>query len=233
MNPPSTKPAITGTVAAAPKAPYTAARDAKDRSVNGTAADGSILALDRRLTEGLNLLHGRLDVLHEDVRENRRDIKQLRQDVWDGLKEAAGERGRLATDLAGLRESQNQFRAEVAARFAALEESQNQLRAEMNVRFAALEESQNQLRAEMNVRFAALEESQNQLRAEMNVRFAALEESNRQIIAIVSRIQERSEAAAWTRRRVLAAVAAGISLLVIGALLQPLLEQAAAALLGG
>ncbi len=215
MNQPSTKPAITGTVAAAPKAPYTAARDAKDRSVNGTAADGSILALDRRLTEGLNLLHGRLDVLHEDVRENRRDIKQLRQDVWDGLKEAAGERGRLATDLAGLRESQNQFRAEVAARF------------------AALEESQNQLRAEMNDRFAALEESQNQLRAEMNVRFAALEESNRKIIAIVSRIQERSEAAAWTRRRVLAAVAAGISLLVIGALLQPLLERAAAALLSG
>ena len=196
MNQPSKKPAITGTVAAAPKAPYTAARDAKDRSVNGTAADGSTLALDRRLTEGLNLLHGRLDVLHEDVRENRRDIKQLRQELWDGLKEAAAERGRLATDLAGLRESHNQFRAEVAARF------------------------------------TALEESQNQLRAEMNIRFAALEESNRQIIAIVSRIQERSEAAAWTRRRVLAAVAAGISLLVIGALLQPLLERAAAAFLG-
>ena len=196
MNQPSKKPAITGTVAAAPKAPYTAARDAKDRSVNGTAADGSTLALDRRLTEGLNLLHGRLDGLHEDVRENRRDIKQLRQELWDGLKEAAADRGRMATGLAGLRESQNQSRAEMAARF------------------------------------TALEESQNQLRAEMNIRFAALEESNRQIIAIVSRIQERSEAAAWTRRRVLAAVAAGISLLVIGALLQPLLERAAAALLG-
>ena len=215
MNRPSKKPAITGTVAAAPKAPYTAARGAKGRSVNGTAADGSTLALDRRLTEGLNLLHGRLDALHEDVRENRRDIKQLRQELWDGLKEAAGERGRLATDLAGLRESQNQFRAEVAARF------------------AGLRESQNQFRAEVAARFAGLEESQNQLRAEMNVRFAALEESNRQIIAIVSRIQERSEAAAWTRRRVLAAVAAGISLLVIGALLQPLLERVAAALLGG
>ena len=180
MNQHSKKPAITGTVAAAPKAPYTAASDAKGRSVNGTAADGSTLALDRRLTEGLNLLHGRLDVLHGDVRENRRDIKQLRQELWDGLKEAAAERGRLATktDLAALHESQSQLRAEVAARF------------------------------------------------------AALEESNRQIIAIVSRIQERSEAAAWTRRRVLAAVAAGISLLLVGALLQPLLERAAAALFG-
>ncbi|MCY3746646.1 MAG: hypothetical protein OXH05_10500 [Acidobacteria bacterium] len=49
--------------------------------MTGTAADGSTQALDRRLTEGLNLLHGRLDVLHEDVRENRRDIKQLRQEL--------------------------------------------------------------------------------------------------------------------------------------------------------
>ncbi len=160
--------------------------------MNGTAADGATLALDRRLTEGLNLLHGRLDGLHEDVRENRRDIKQLRQELWDGLKEAAAQRGRLAekTELDRLRE-------------------------------------------EMHQGFDRLEASQRQLRAEMNARFAALEESNRQIIAIVSRIQERSEAAAWTRRRVLAAVAAGISLLVIGALLQPLLERAAAALLGG
>ena len=75
--------------------------------MNGTAEDGSTLALDRRLTEGLNLLHGRLDALHEDVRENRRDIKQLRQELWDGLKEAAGERGRLATDLAGLRDEES------------------------------------------------------------------------------------------------------------------------------
>ena len=192
MNQPKKQPPITGTVAAAPKAPYTAARDAKDRSVNGTAADGSTQALDRRLTEGLNLLHGRLDVLHEDVRENRRDIKQLRQELWDGLKEAAADRARLAekTEL-------------------------------------------DRLRDEMHQSFDRLEGSGRQLRTEMNARFAALEESNRQIIAIVSRIQERSEAAAWTRRRVLAAVAAGISLLVIGALLQPLLERAAAALLGG
>ena len=210
MNQPKKQPRITGTVAAAPKAPYTAARDAKDRSVNGTAADGSTQALDRRLTEGLNLLHGRLDVLHEDVRENRRDIKQLRQELWDGLKEAAADRARLAekTEL-------------------------DRLRDEMHQGFDRLEESGRQLRTEMNARSTALEESQNQLRAEMNIRFAALEESNRQIIAIVSRIQERSEAAAWTRRRVLAAVAAGISLLFVGALLQPLLERAAAALLGG
>ena len=214
MNQPAKKSEITATVAAAPKSALHCGRGAEDRSVNGTAADGSTLALDRRLTEGLNLLHGRLDVLHEDVRENRRDIKQLRQELWDGLKESAADRARLAERSAEGTEL-------------------DRLRDEMHQGFARLEESQRQLRAEMNARLAALEESQRQLRAEMNARFAALEESNRQIIAIVSRIQERSEAAAWTRRRVLAAVAAGISLLVIGALLQPLLERAAAALLGG
>ena len=161
----------------------------RDRSVNGTGGRGDPGA-HRRLTEGLNLLHGRLDGLHEDVRENRRDIKQLRQELWDGLKEAAAERAELA-------------------------------RRPNSIAFVRTCAALHRLA------------SQRQLRAEMNARFAALEESNRQIIAIVSRIQERSEAAAWTRRRVLAAVAAGISLLVIGALLQPLLERAAAALLGG
>ena len=197
MNQPNKKP-LAAAVAPTPNAPYTLARRGRDGAVNGAGAE-ALEALDRRMTEGFNLVHGRLDVIHEDVRENRRDIKQLRQELWDGLKEAAAERAELAT----------------------------------KTDLAALQESQNHLRAEMNARFAALEESQNHLRAEMNARFAALEESNRQIIAIVSRIQERSEAAAWTRRRVLAAVAAGISLLVIGALLQPLLERAAAALFGG
>ena len=192
MNHPARNPATTGAVAAATKAPYTARREGKDRSVNGTEANEFAQGLDRRLTEGLNLLHGRLDVIQADVRENRGDIKELRKEVWKGFSEAAESRGRLV--------EKNEF---------------------------------DRHREEMHQRFAALEESQRQLRAEMNARFAALEESNRQIIAIVSRIQERSEATAWTRRRVVAAVAAGVSLLVIGALLQPLLERLSAALFGG
>lgn len=174
MNQPQKKPAITATVAAAPKAPYTARREGKDRSVNGTEANEFAQGLDRRLTEGLNLLHGRLDVIQADVRENRGDIKELRKEVWKGFSDAAKSRGRLV--------EKNEF---------------------------------------------------DRCREEMHQRFSALEESNRQIIAIVSRIQERSEATAWTRRRVVAAVAAGVSLLVIGALLQPLLERVSAALFGG
>ena len=50
---------------------------------------------------------------------------------------------------------------------------------------------------------------------------------------MVSKVLERTEAATWTRRRLWVAVAAGTSLLVIGAVMRPLLERAVAALLGG
>lgn len=228
MNQPTKKPLTAGAVAGATKTPYTAKRDGKERSVNGAGADGFTQALDRRVTEGFNLVHGRLDVIQEDVRENRRDIKELRKELWGGLKDAAGDRARLAekSELAALR-------AEMHEGFDRLEASQRDLRAEMNARFAALEESQRQLNAEMNARLAALEESQRQLGAGMNARFATLEAGQRELIAKISTALERSPGVAWTQRQILVAVVAGISLLVTGALLQPLLERVGAALFGG
>ena len=93
------KPVVAAAAAVAPstQTPYTAARSGKDTTVNRAEADGSAQALDRRVTEGFNLVHGRLDVIQEDVRENRRDIKELRKELWDGLREAAADRARLAS----------------------------------------------------------------------------------------------------------------------------------------
>ena len=261
MNQPKQKPRLAGAVAAAGKAPYTAAREGKDRSVNTAAADGFPQALDRRLTEGLNLLHGRLDVIHEDVRENRGDIKGLRKELWDGLKEAAADRARLAerTELAALADSQQQLAGSVnrllehAAntdrrfevvdrRLAALEEGQQQLVGSVN---RLLEHAANTDRRfeVMDRRLVALEEGQQRLVGAVNRlvehaahtdrRLAALEEGQRELIAKVSTVLERSEGIAWTRRQVLAAVAAGITLLVVGALLQPLLERVIAAFFAG
>ena len=191
MNQPKKKPLAT-VVAPTPRTPYTAAQREKDGAVNGAGAEAHGEALDRRVTEGFNLVHGRLDVIHEDARENRRDIKGLRKELWEGLKEAGTARGRLA------------------------------------------EKSQlTTIRAEMNERFSALEASQRHLRAEMNSRFAILEEGQRELIAKVSTTLERSADAAWIRRNIWVAVAAGTSLLVIGALLRPALERAVAALFGG
>ena len=261
MNQPKQKPRLAGAVAAAGKAPYTAAREGKDRSVNTAAADGFPQALDRRLTEGLNLLHGRLDVIHEDVRENRGDIKELRKELWDGLKEAAADRARLAerTELAALADSQQQFVGSVNRlvenatgtdrRLGALEEGQQQLVGSVNRlvehaagtdrrfevmdrRLGALEEGQQQLVGAVNrlVEHAANTDRRFEV---MDRRLGALEEGQRELIAKVSIALERSEGIAWTRRQVLAAVAAGITLLVVGALLQPLLERVIAALFAG
>lgn len=219
MNQPKEKPRLAGAVAAAAKAPYTAAREGKKRSVNGAATDGFPQALDRRLTEGLNLVHGRLDVIQEDVRENRRDIKELRKELWDGLKEAAADRGRLAekTELAALADSQQQLIGSVNR---LLEHAANTDR-----RLDALEEGQRQLVGAVN---RLLEHA-----ASTDRRLGALEEGQRELVAKVSTVLERSEGVVWTRRRVLAGVAAGITLLVVGALFQPLLERVIAALLGG
>ena len=257
--------------------------------MNTAAADGFPQALDRRLTEGLNLLHGRLDVIHEDVRENRGDIKELRKELWDGLKEAAADRARLAekTELAALADSQQQLVGSVNRlvghatgtdrRLGALEDGQQQLVGSVNRllehaantdrrfevvdrRLAALEEGQQQLVGSVNRllehaantdrrfevmdrRLVALEEGQQRLVGAVNRlvehaahtdrRLAALEEGQRELIAKVSTVLERSEGIAWTRRQVLAAVAAGITLLVVGALLQPLLERVIAAFFAG
>ncbi len=261
MDQPKEQPRPTGAVAAAGKAPYTAARERKDRSVNGAAADGFPQALDRRLTEGLNLLHGRLDLIHEDVRENRGDIKGLRKELWDGLKEAAADRAGLAekAELAAITDSQQQlvgsvnrllehagntdrrFEA-VDRRLAALEEGQEQLVASVNrlVEHAANADRRFEV---VDRRLATLEEGQQQLVGSVNrllehaantdLRLTALEGGQRELIAKVSTSLERSEGVAWTRRQVLAGVAAGITLLVVGALLQPLLERVVAALAGG
>ena len=226
MNQPKQKPRLAGAVAAAGKAPYTAAREGKDRSVNTAAADGFPQALDRRLTEGLNLLHGRLDVIHEDVRENRGDIKELRKELWDGLKEAAADRARLAerTELAALADSQQQLVGSVNR---LVENATGTDR-----RLGALEEGQQQLVGSVNrlVEHAANTDRRFEV---MDRRLGALEEGQRELIAKVSIALERSEGIAWTRRQVLAAVAAGITLLVVGALLQPLLERVIAALFAG
>lgn len=214
MTQPKKKP-LAATVAPAARTPYTAARRGNDGAVNKTEAFGE--ALDRRMTEGFNLIHGRLDVIQEDVRENRRDIKGLRKELWDGLREAAADRVRLATkvDLEELRET-------AAADRRRMEQEAAADRRRLQDEAAA---DRRRLENKFDAAFTAL-------RAEMNERFAAQERSLRELVGAVSKVAERTEAAAWTRRRFRVAVAAGASLLVIGVVLWPALERVVAALFG-
>ena len=312
--------AAAAAVAPSPQTPYTAARSGKDTTVNRAEADGSAQALDRRVTEGFNLVHGRLDVIQEDVRENRRDIKELRKELWDGLREAAADRARLASkaDLDQLGESaaadRRRVEKEAAAdrarlaskadldqlgesaaadrrrveKEAAADRARLASRADLDQlgesaaadrrrveKEAAADRARLASRADLDQlresaaadrrrveKEAAADRARlaskadlDQLgksaaadrrriegkfdtalatfRAEVNERFATQESSQRELIAMVSKVLERTEAATWTRRRLWVAVAAGTSLLVIGAVLRPLLERAAQVLFGG
>ena len=254
------KPVVAAAAAVAPstQTPYTAARSGKDTTVNRAEADGSAQALDRRVTEGFNLVHGRLDVIQEDVRENRRDIKELRKELWDGLREAAADRARLASkaDLDQLGESaaadRRRVEKEAAADWARLASRADldQLRESAAAdrrrveKEAAADRARLASKADLDQlgKSAAADRRRIEgkfdtalatFRAEVNERFATQESSQRELIAMVSKVLERTEAATWTRRRLWVAVAAGTSLLVIGAVLRPLLERAAQVLFGG
>ena len=288
---PKKKPVVAAAAAVAPspQTPYTAARSGKDTTVNGAEADGLAQALDRRVTEGFNLVHGRLDVIQEDVRENRRDIKELRKELWDGLREAAADRARLASkaDLDQLGESAafdrrrvekeatadrarlasradlDQLRESAAAdrrrveKEAATDRARLASRADLDQlresaaadrrrveKEAATDRARLASKADLDqlAKSAAADRRRIEskfdtalatFRAEVNERFATQESSQRELIAMVSKVLERTEAATWTRRRLWVAVAAGTSLLVIGAVMRPLLERAAQVLFGG
>ena len=288
---PKKKPVVAAAAAVAPspQTPYTAARSEKDRAVNGAEADGLAQALDRRVTEGFNLVHGRLDVIQEDVRENRRDIKELRKELWDGLREAAADRARLASkaDLDQLGESAafdrrrvekeatadrarlasradlDQLRESAAAdrrrveKEAATDRARLASRADLDQlresaaadrrrveKEAATDRARLASKADLDqlAKSAAADRRRIEskfdtalatFRAEVNEGFATQESSQRELIAMVSKVLERTEAATWTRRRLWVAVAAGTSLLVIGAVMRPLLERAAQVLFGG
>ena len=228
---PKKKPVVVVAAAAAvapsPQTPYTAARSGKDTTVNGAEADGLAQALDRRVTEGFNLVHGRLDVIQEDVRENRRDIKELRKELWDGLREAAADRERLASkaDLDQLRESAAADRRRVEKE-AAADRARLASKADLDQLGKSAAADRRRIESKFDTALATF-------RAEVNERFATQESSQRELIAMVSKVLERTEAATWTRRRLWVTVTAGTSLLVIGAVMRPLLERAAQVLFGG
>ena len=226
---PKKKPVVVAAAAVAPspQTPYTAARSGKDTTVNGAEADGLAQALDRRVTEGFNLVHGRLDVIQEDVRENRRDIKELRKELWDGLREAAADRERLASkaDLDRLGESAAADRRRVEKE-AAADRARLASKADLDQLGKSAAADRRRIESKFDTALATF-------RAEVNERFATQESSQRELIAMVSKVLERTEAATWTRRRLWVAVAAGTSLLVIGAVMRPLLERAAQVLFGG
>ena len=115
-------PAVAGTAAG----PYTRTHhEAEPMTGPGGSAN---LTLDRKLTDGLNRVHGEIVVLREDIRENRREAREARD-----------------ADRREAREAREADRRETQAGFAKLEARiearTDALRKEMAARFRGVEDS--------------------------------------------------------------------------------------------
>ena len=126
-------PAVAGTAAG----PYTRTRhEAEPMTGPGGSAN---LTLDRKLTDGLNLVHGEIVVLREDIRENRREAREARDADRREAREAR------EADRREAREAREADRRETQAGFAKLEARiearTDALRKEMAARFRGVEDS--------------------------------------------------------------------------------------------
>ena len=104
--------------------------------MTGAGASGN-LALERKITDGLNLVHGEIAVLREEVRENRREARADCQEI----------RADLARLGARIEESADTLRQEMAAGFTAVRQEMAAQRQESAARFGTLEKVVRELAA--------------------------------------------------------------------------------------
>ena len=72
MSRPQKNPAPAASVAQAPSGPYTSIRDVERRVIeNAGTGEETLVHLDRKITDGLNLVHERIRDLSEDIKDAR------------------------------------------------------------------------------------------------------------------------------------------------------------------
>ena len=115
MSRPQKNPAAAASVAQAPGGPYTPIRDVERRVIENAGTGEALVRLDRKITDGLNLVHERIRDLSKDIKdarsEHRADIAELRSGMKadndalrSGMKGDHAElRSELKGDIAGLR----------------------------------------------------------------------------------------------------------------------------------
>ena len=115
MSRPRKNPAAPASVAQAPSGPYTSISDVERRVIENAGTGEALVRLDRKITDGLNLVHERIRDLSKDIKdarsEHRADIAELRSGMKadnDALRtEMKGDnaelRSELKGDIAGLR----------------------------------------------------------------------------------------------------------------------------------
>ena len=157
MSRPHKNPAAPASVAPAPGGPYTSIRDVERRVIENAGTGEALVRLDRKITDGLNLVHERIRDLSKDIKdarsEHRADIAELRSGMKadnDALRtELKGDnaelRSELKGDIAGLR---TELKGDIAGLRTELKGDIAELRTEMKAGHAELKDMIRALTAE-------------------------------------------------------------------------------------
>ena len=213
--------------------PYTDPGNEDQDTLNGQVA-ATIRGLDRKLTDGLNLVHGQLDVMRHERLEDRRELRETRGElkaeiaaVEQKVESRFGAFEQKVESRFGAFEQKVESRfdasdQEVESRFTAMEQK-------LEGRSAGLERSFENRSTGLERRFDGLEQRFDAFEQKIESRFASLEEAIRELTALTSTALERS----LGTRRLVRGVLGAFALLLAGGLLRPVFERAVQALLGG
>ena len=91
MSRPHKNPSAAASVAEAPSGPYTSISDVERRVIENAGTGEALIRLDRKITDGLNLVHEKIRDLSKDIKdarsEHRADIAELRSESKGGIAE--------------------------------------------------------------------------------------------------------------------------------------------------
>lgn len=178
------------------------------------------LALDRKITDGLNLVHEQLAVNRQERLEDRREFREFRNEVRQEFKAVREEVKRESAE----------FRNEVRREFQAVREEARQefqaVREEAKQEFGDVREEIRQTRNDLRAEFKADLKSEI---ATVTSRLDRMEGAIRELSAQVGTLLERSRGT----RRLVWGVLGTLGLLVAGGVLRPVFDRALAALFGG
>ncbi len=210
--------AATGVV----EGPYTGLGNSEEEIVS-SAEMAAIRALDRKITDGLNLVHGQFAAMRTERQEDREEFREFRREHREDFKELKAEIARVDARAEqrtkDLEVRLNERLAEVDAR---AEQRTKELEARFNERLAEVD-----ARAEQRTKES--EDRIDQRFVTVGARLDKLENAVLELTAQMNRLLERSSGT----RRLTWGVLGAIALLLAGGLIRPLFERAVAALVGG
>ena len=224
--------------------PYTGQRDGEQDAVSSSEME-AIRAFDRKLTDGLNLVHGQFAVSRAERQEDREEFREFRRQHREDWKELKAELARVdARAEQRTKESEARIEQHLKELDTRAEQRTRESEARIEQRLKELDTQAEQQSRESEARVerrmeeldtrAERRTSESETRfdekfRDMDARLASLEGAVRDLTAMVSKALERSSGT----RRLVWGVAGALALLFAGGVIRPFIDRAVAALLGG